>query len=149
MKKHTRFFMATVAIGVLTPAVVSPLVVEAAEPDSLVYSIDGKQVKVSYSDYEDVLFGENKELENLLKDQSPNALGVGNDFIHYSDFVDLLFDEPNKNPYELIDIALADKDKLVSDETKSNYETIIGFENGKPIYSNSESPDSFEVVDIQ
>ncbi|MDV6378227.1 hypothetical protein ORD22_08195 [Sporosarcina sp. GW1-11] len=149
MKKHTRLIASVLTVGVLIPAVVSPSFVSAAAPDSLVYSLNGKQVKVDYSDYEDVLFGENPDLTRLLTGQSPIALGVGNSFIHYSDYEDLLFTEMDKDAYEIIDVALQANDKLVDEETKSKYQTIIGFENGQPIYSDGTTVDGeFKVIGI-
>lgn len=149
MKKRSSLFATALAFGVLVPAVVTPLVVSAAAPDSLVFELDGKQVKVDYADYQDVLLGENADLQSLITGKGPMAIGVVNSFIYYGDFTDLLFTNPDKNALELIDIALEATDKLVDETIKSKFEIIIGFENGKPVYSNTESPDSFEVIDIQ
>lgn len=148
MKKQTRFFATVLSVGALVPAVVSPIVVNAAAPDSLVFTIGDKQVKVDYADYQDTLLGENADLQSLIKGKGPMAIGVGNAFIDYLNFTDLLFAYQDKDALELIDIALEDKDKLVDEETTSQFYTIIGFENGQPIYSEQEAA-SFEVISIE
>ncbi|WP_303971309.1 hypothetical protein [Sporosarcina ureae] len=136
MKQKSRLFTAALAFSMLTPLAVSPSIVSAAAPDAIVFTIDGKQVKVSYSDFQDTLMGENANLKSLIAGKAPSALGVSSDFIKYANFQDLLFSETDKSAVELIDMALAQTNNLVNETTKNSYVTITGYDgSGKPNYS--------------
>ena len=136
MKQKSRLFTAALAFSLIIPLAVSPSIVSAAAPDAIVFTIDGKQVKISYADFQDTLLGENANLKSIITGKVPSSLGVGSDFIKYTNFQDLLFSELNKTSVELIDIALSQSNNLVNQATKDSFVTITGFDgSGKPSYS--------------
>lgn len=142
-------FASALSIGCLVPVIAVPMTADAAVPDVLVYDVDGKEIKVNYVDYQDVMFGENDDLKNYLAGKAPKIIGMNGSYISYINFQDALFEMTDLSAPAIID-ELLKKPSNILDETKTaGFIQLVSFENGQPVF-NTELPDTeeFAVLDI-
>lgn len=128
---------------VAIPAVAVPVAAiptEAADvtPEQLVYTIDGQTFTIAYADYQDTLFDSESALAQLIADQTPVAIAVGDVYVDYTKYQDILF-EGELEGIEALTAAVADETTHVAEEDQEGFDTTVEFdEDGNPVFNEPE-----------
>lgn len=144
MKKSNKLVTKSLmAALVAIPAVAVPVAAiptEAADvtPEQLVYTIDGQTFTIAYADYQDTLFDSESALAQLIADQTPVAIAVGDVYVDYTKYQDILF-EGELEGIEALTAAVADETTHVAEEDQEDFDTTVEFdEDGNPVFNEPE-----------